>query len=285
MSLPNYLDPQHAYDARKIKSHLSSQDWPQGLIEEYISDLKTSPVRYFIIDDSGSMLIQDSVRIITHQDGSFEQIVTSRWEELKDTIRFHAELGTVSNSTTHFRLLNHKDVITIDNSLGDNGANGLVQLLQVLDQVQPKYMTPLCRHIESIIKSIREIEPFLRKVGIKAKIVIATDGEATDGNLAEVMKPLRTLPVWIVIRLCSSNTKVSEYWARIDEELELSLDVVQCQTLEAEEIYPLNPWLTYSTALHRLRENGISFREIDFLDERRLSAEQVWTFCKYMCVQ
>eukprot|EP01034_Spumella_vulgaris_P015571 gene15571-19896_t len=68
----------------------------------------------------------------------------------------------------------------------------------------------------------------------KALVVIATDGEASDGEVAEAMRPLKDLPVW------------------------------------AKEIHAYNPWLTYGEPLQRLREFGCSVKELDLLDERRL---------------
>lgn len=69
--------------------------------------------------------------------------------------------------------------------------------------------TPLCRHIREVIQEIKLIEPTLRANGQKACIIIATDGESSDGNIAEAMKPLEQLPVWVVIRLCTSDDKVT----------------------------------------------------------------------------
>ena len=56
--------------------------------------------------------------------------------------------------------------------------------------------------------------------------VIATDGESTDGDLADAMKPLEDLPVWVVIRLCTDEDSVVEYWNNIDSQLELDMDVL-----------------------------------------------------------
>ena len=44
---------------------------------------------------------------------------------------------------------------------------------------------------------------------------------------------------------------------------------------EAQEIYALNPWLTYGSPLHLAREFGIKHRLFDLLDETRLMPSQV----------
>ena len=43
-------------------------------------------------------------------------------------------------------------------------------------------------------------------------MVIITDGEASDGDLLEAMKPLDDLPVLIVVKLCTDEQKVVDYW-------------------------------------------------------------------------
>ena len=40
------------------------------------------------------------------------------------------------------------------------------------------------------------------------------------------MRPLKDLPVWVVVRLCTNDDKIVDYWNRVDEELELSMDVL-----------------------------------------------------------
>ena len=38
-----------------------------------------------------------------------------------------------------------------------------------------------------------------------AAVVIFTDGESSDGDMAQAMKPLESLPVWVVVRLCTGK--------------------------------------------------------------------------------
>jgi len=49
-----------------------------------------------------------------------------------------------------------------------------------------------------VIECIKLQEAELRATGRKACVVIATDGESTDGNLVDAMRPLQNLPVWVV---------------------------------------------------------------------------------------
>ena len=48
----------------------------------------------------------------------------------------------------------------------------------------------------------------LRSNGQRAVVVIATDGESSDGDIAQAMRRLQTLPVWVVIRLCTDDDKI-----------------------------------------------------------------------------
>lgn len=139
--------------------------------------------------------------------------------------------------------------------------------------------TPLCSHIREVIAKVRELEPQLRALNQKASIIICTDGEASDGDLAETMAPLQHLPVWVVIRLCTDNDDIVQYWNRIDERLEVEIDVIDDMIGESGEVYSANPWVNYNEALHRMREFGVLMREMDLLDERLLSPDQ----CRAVC--
>jgi Mg-chelatase subunit ChlD len=65
--------------------------------------------------------------------------------------------------------------------------------------------TPLCGHLQEIAGEVSSIASQLRDAGKRAAIIIMTDGEATDGDVSAVMKIFRTLPVFIVVRLCTGK--------------------------------------------------------------------------------
>jgi hypothetical protein len=44
----------------------------------------------------------------------------------------------------------------------------------------------------------------------------------------------------------------------------------------------MNSWLTYGEPLHRLREFGITVKELDLIDEAVLTMEQMKAFCAFM---
>jgi hypothetical protein len=126
---------------------------------------------------------------------------------------------------------------------------------------------------------VRRMEAELRAKGQRVCLVIATDGKSGDGSIAKTMKPLEKLPVWVVIKLCTDDSDVVHYWNNVDEQLDLDLDVLNDLRGEAVRVHGCNPWLTYGQPLHRLREFGVVSKEIDMLDSRTLTLDQIRLFC------
>eukprot|EP01034_Spumella_vulgaris_P028939 gene28939-35894_t len=154
-------------------------------------------------------------------------------------------------------------------------------LIRLLDGA-PGGTTPLCKQINAVVDQIQAQEQQLRDQGKKALLVIATDGESSDGDVTKAMRPLKNLPVWVIVRFCTDQDNVVSYWNRVDQELELNMDVVDDLCGEAKEISKFNPWLTYGEPLQRLREFGLSVKELDLMDERRLSLEELRRVCTYI---
>ena len=119
------------------------------------------------------------------------------------------------------------------------------------------------------------MEKDLRESNSKACVTIFTDGSASDGNVIDAMKPLIGLPVWIVIRLCTDDDTVCEYWDNVDQQLELEMDVLDDYISEAATVMQYNPWLNYGQPLHLLRESGCRIKAFDHLDEKKLSLNEI----------
>lgn len=113
-------------------------------------------------------------------------------------------------------------------------------------------------------------------------MIICTDGESTDGDLADAMKPLQYLPVLVVVRLCTDDDSIVEYWNGIDEKLEIDIDVLDDFRAEAREVHEVNGWMTYGEPVHRLREFGCVLKELDLIDESLISSEQMRSMCAYL---
>jgi hypothetical protein len=48
------------------------------------------------------------------------------------------------------------------------------------------------------------------------------------------------------------------------------MDVLDDLVGESQEVYELNPWVTYGEPLHRLREFGVRMKALDLIDEATL---------------
>lgn len=253
---------------------LEQKQFPPGLRNLIVDNVSKMPYRFFIIDDSGSMGTSDGKKLqISGNRG--KMIACSRWSELTEALKFHVELATKLAAPTEFRLLNGAAPICVGTGDADTDAAHYTALMGLFDD-SPNGITPLCRHIREVVAKIRTIEDQLRASGQKACVIIASDGEASDGSVAEAMRPLKDMPVWVVVRLCTDEDRVVNYWNNVDQELELSMDVLDDLSGEAKEVKQVNPWLTYGEQMHRLREWGVHMKEFDLLDESKLTKEQVW---------
>ena len=162
----------------------------------------------------------------------FRILTCSRWSELTDALKFHAQIAHAASAPTEFRLLNSSVPISIGT---DDGSNSLNVLLSTFEG-SPNGGTPLCRHIKDVVSKISLIEHQLRANNQRACVMIATDGESSDGDIAEALKPLERLPVWVVVRLCTDDDKIVDYWNNIDKVLELDMDVLDDLFGEADEV-------------------------------------------------
>lgn len=260
-------------DAIQGRKFLSSCNWPSGLIEAFLLNVEKVPMRFFIVDDSGSMNTNDGLKLVGKEGAADDKVIKcTRWSELSTTVEFHARLAEASKCPTEFRLLNGSDPVVV--GLDDDGGEGLNFFLNVMED-DPAGQTPLCEHIEDVVNAIRSLEGDLRRNGQKAIVVIATDGEASDGDVTAALKPLEKLPVLLVLRLCTDDENVTKYWNDVDKQLELEVDVLDDLCAEASGVSKANPWLTYTDSFHKMREFGASIKEMDLIDESRLSSEQM----------
>ena len=212
------------FNGQAVYQYLDSH-WPKGLQNTLVNSIVNKiPIRYFIVDNSGSMCENDG-HILTYDSKNNKALPKnkqcSRWKELTDSIRFHAGLARAGNFLSEFRLLNNTPPCMV----GNNDDTGYQILMNALNG-EPSGGTPLCHHINEIVRLIQGMEQDLRNNGHQAAIIICTDGESSDGNIVNALKPLERLPCYVVIRLCTDDEKIVNYWNEIDNQLELQLDVL-----------------------------------------------------------
>lgn len=159
----------------------------------------------------------------------------------------------------------------------------------VMNRARPSGVTPLIKHILEIQHAVTEMAPELVSKGQRVAVIIATDGIPTDENgisnnsireqFIGSLRLLEGLPVRVVIRLCTDEDDVVDFYNDLDEQLELSLEVLDDFVGEAKEVHGMNPWLNYALPLHRCREMGYYDRLFDLLDERLLTKGELREFC------
>uniref|UniRef100_A0A7R9VKZ4 Uncharacterized protein n=1 Tax=Pseudictyota dubia TaxID=2749911 RepID=A0A7R9VKZ4_9STRA len=128
--------------------------------------------------------------------------------------------------------------------------------------------------------------------GRRVAVIIATDGLPSEkgdfdpkvacDNFVRALKSLEALPVWIVIRLCTNERNVVEFYQDLDDQLELPIELLDDFVSEGREVYRKNKWLNYALPLHRCRELGLRHRVFDLIDEALLSKDQLRDFCAFL---
>eukprot|EP00854_Cymbomonas_tetramitiformis_P012172 gene12172-14379_t len=260
------------------------------------------PTRIWIVDNSSSMNESDGNRIIENK-GKMVSIKSTRWEELRDSVNYHAQLASELNSRCCFRLLNpvgggpmaghqYFSVGSAGATDVDSGGSSKVILAKEIMSSSASGCTPLSAQIRGVHALISQFASELYSTGKKIGIVIATDGlpsdnrgRTTDADINEFkacLQTLQELPVWVVVRLCTDEEKVVDFWGEIDKELELPLEVLDDLKGEALEVKAVNPWLTYGQPLQRAREFCVQDKLFDLLDERPFTLGERRSFAQLL---
>lgn len=274
---------------------LRDQGYTSGMYQSIARSNMTFPLRIWVVDNSGSMNTGDGHRIVqTGSRNDVRFVSCSRWAEIQETVEYHAQIAALLEAPTVFRLLNDPGRMAGPQqfSVGERGVDfiddDLKTALTTIRTVSPSGVTPLSDHVREIRSNVMAMKDQLAEMGQKVVIVLATDGLPSNPygvsgqtELTEFKNAIRSLeglPVWIVIRLCTDEDQVVEFYNNLDSELELSLEVLDDFTGEAEEVYEHNPWLNYALPLHRIREMGFSHKLFDLLDERQLTKDELRSF-------
>jgi hypothetical protein len=240
--------------------------------KQLIKTMGTVVHRYFICDDSGSMNMTDGS--LVRDNGGI--VSCSRWEEMVATMQFHIDLSKAANAPSDFRFLNQLGPKRVGCVEADPDNTGERALKKIFEQ-GPSGMTPLCKAIGEVVADIKANEKQLRDNGNQVAVIIITDGNASDGDVAQAMRPLASLPAIVMLRLCTSDDSIVDYWNQVDSSLELQLDILDDPVGESEEMVACNGWLNPGLPLHRMREFGLRMKELDMIDETLLGSGQMLT--------
>lgn len=115
------------------------------------------------------MQIGDGHRVM-EASGKISMVPVTRWEELQDTVIYHAQMAAVLNSCTRFRLLNNpgRTVGRREVAVGVQGRDIKSEIRQVrmtMTRTKPDGVTPLAQHVWEMQTEIREMLPTLQRTG------------------------------------------------------------------------------------------------------------------------
>lgn len=149
---------------------LRAQGFTAGLAKALVANADSFALRIWVLDNSGSMEIEDGHRIVTEKDGKIVAKPASRWEELQDTAIYHAQMTALMNSFTRFRLLNDPGLMVGRREMVVGRPNGdrqseIHEIKSVIQRVRTDGVTPLTRHVVAMQEEIRAMLPKLRRNG------------------------------------------------------------------------------------------------------------------------
>ena len=169
---------EHAKTSAPVAALMEKHSFPLGLAQQAVASAKGFPIRFWIVDNSGSMGLPDGQKLAKDSTGTFKMIQATRWQELLKDIEDAGTLSQTVGSRTEFYPINPVDspplVVTGDGQSGEVAAvcAGLGA---------PHNGTPLAETTKRVADKIAGmVEQSLLMPGEKACVVIATDGEPND---------------------------------------------------------------------------------------------------------
>lgn len=272
-----------------------------GLIKSVASNNKAIAKTFWLIDNSGSMYLDDGHRTVQGKSKRDTKVfVCSRWKELQTCIDFHIDRAALFKSPTVFMFLNNpgSSVGPQRFSVAEHVKSDISQDVSIakttLRKVRPAGYSPLTTTLLLIKSEVEGMVPQLLHTGQRVAIVLATDGLPTDqdgeigsqgeaaSEFLQALKSLESLPVYIIIRLCTDDREIVEFYNSLDKQLERPLEVLNDFIDESEEVRTFNEWLNYAMPLHRCRESGCYDQVLDMLDERSLTKGEVLDLLKIL---
>lgn len=275
---------------------LMEQGFTKGLVKGLSENKKVFPLRIWVVDNSGSMQTPDGNRIISSRSKKLKIVPSTRWEEIQECVNYHVRMAGLLETETWFRLLNDPGVgvgpqqfkVACNDSM-ESTVSQVQNANRIMSEAAPGGVTPLTDHINEIYQVVDSLKDQLLAEGKKVAIILATDGLPTDNQginnqyveqlFVESLRRLESLPVWVVIRLCTDQNNIVDFYNNLDEQLELSMDVLDDFCGEAQEVHEHNKWLNYALPIHRLRELGFHHRVFDMIDERQLTKGELRSLC------
>ena len=240
-----------------VIKQLSDMGYTGGLIQTLNEVKACRTIRFWLVDNSGSMLSPGGCEIRGASGQEPYEAKCTRWAELKGTLVWHAGLAGVLECHTVFRLINAPENVpnAQEFAVADQAADMLTaesvkQANCIMNRVTPRGFTPLTAHVKRVHESILAIRKTLENRCQQAVVVIATDGLPTDEDgdstdeaknmFEKALKSLQPLPVWLVFRLCTDDPDVMAYYNGIDQKVR-KIVISFLNSLSVSGISPLFP--------------------------------------------
>lgn len=311
--------------------YLYEQGYTRGLVKSLEKSKSEFPVRIWLVDNTSPSMRKRDGHMISELSGrkNVQLVPCSRIEEMQQTVDYHEQMANILKSPTIIKTLNRtitrqqdegQQQVTADDTILITSYDESDKITRKLEQLAVSQMnnndipTTLNQCLLEMRDNIQEILPLLLKPESKSSssstgatatrrivFVIATDGKPTDENgnstetaLSEFTKTLssfRDLPVWMVLRLCTDDEKIINFWNSFDLGPSLTIssnqqqqtaghdmEVIDDFVSEGQQVYAVNRWLNYALPLHRIREMGFHDDVFDVLDERTLNKDEIVQF-------
>jgi len=277
---------------KQVQEGLVELGVPRPLAVELAKEDQCIGLRIYLLDNSGSMHAMDGNLLTVLPGGKTEQRGCTRWEEICSFAQEHAKWNLSTGVPAEFMLLNspnhcagtepHEgtDYLRVDNTK----PAAVDDLTRLLRNSPPRGGTPITARLREIGARIQAEVSDLASKGQIVYLTLATDGLPTtingqrdSSNMVEELKRMaNTLPVQMVIRLCTDDAEVVEFYNRVDEEYELPLDILDDFESEAKEIASAgNDFFVYTPIIHRIREAGTLYKLLDNIDEQKFNQLEV----------
>lgn len=191
-------------EEKQAENAFSGMQIPNGLRETFHSNVDGIRKRFWIVDNSGSMVMHDGHKLMSakRRQNKGQTIVDkddeecTRWKEVQETVKCHAMLSAFLQAPTEFRFLNPPlqkrlpggSVLLRGNNqkfrvgYSDGGravARDIQRAQSIMDRNQPSGMTAIPKAIAEVRNEIIQMLPQLKSDendNNKVAIVIATDG-------------------------------------------------------------------------------------------------------------
>ena len=78
-------------------TELIRQGYSTGLARALVENVNAFDFRFWVVDNSGSMLIGDGHRYVPSGkgDGSLKAVPCTRWQEISETVKYHAQMASL----------------------------------------------------------------------------------------------------------------------------------------------------------------------------------------------